>query len=78
MPMTAGTATLLTFTWHTRDSSRGPRDLYEERGRHRVFFLEVDNAELLGKVKGFKWFAERHGDIVHDVPAAVRGGTRVR
>ena len=45
---------------------------------HIAFVLEVDDPSLLGKVNGFKFFAERHGDIVREpVPAAVGGGTRV-
>jgi hypothetical protein len=78
LPTAGGMVTMLTFAWHTWGSWRRPGDRYEERGRHVARVLEVDDASLLGKVKGFKWLAERHGDIVRDpVPAAIRGGTRV-
>lgn len=57
---------LVAFNWQTKVSVRKPDDKYPARGRHAAFVLEVAlrDVELLGRVNDFKWFAERHGDIV--------------
>ena len=59
------TISYVVFIWQTMSSQRAEDDIHADRGRHVAFVLQVPDLRehaLLGKIKGFKWFAEQHGE----------------
>jgi hypothetical protein len=54
------------FDWEAIGSVRGADDLYQEQGCHRAFVLMVghNNFSYMGRVRGFRWFAEVEGQQV--------------
>lgn len=58
-PIVATTCDIIEFEWGCVGSCRDA-----DEGHHSAIVLIVDRTDLLGKVRGFKWFAEEFGEFI--------------